>query len=425
LSSIKFSKKYEPLFQLLKSDNDYKDVDTVLVSGGRDSGKTFGVGCVCVLATADWNHRLLYTRYTMSSTDNSITAALENRMELFGLLDEFVYANHDYYHKNSKGKISITGHKTSSGNQSAKLKSLEDYSMFVTEEGEELPSYEDWKKIKLSIRAKDVQCINVIVFNPPTKKHWLYSQFYEGVPDGFNGVIGNVMYIHTNYLDLGKENIAIQNWNEYERLRLVYEYYLSLSKEEREQLPTKIIREYKEYKNIVLGSFRDTAEGVIFDYSIGEFPEDNTGLVFIGADQGFTHPTAFVKICVDRKNKKLYAKELFYKTNQTTSQIYDEIKEPCGYTRVWCDSAVPMFIADLKRKGLNIYSCKKPKINDSINAILDYELIIDKNSLNLQTELDNYSWSTKDKEVPIDDFNHAIDAMRYAFTEATSKRYKA
>jgi len=425
LSSIKFSNKYKPLFQLLKSDNEYKEVDTVLVSGGRDSGKTFGVGCACVLATADWNHRLLYTRYTMSSTDNSITAALENRMELFGLLDEFVYANHDYYHKNSKGKISITGHKTSSGNQSAKLKSLEDYSMFVTEEGEELPSYEDWKKIKLSIRAKDVQCINVIVFNPPTKKHWLYSQFYEGVPDGFNGVIGNVMYIHTNYLDLGKENIAIQNWNEYERLRLVYEYYLSLSKEEREQLPTKIVREYKEYKNIVLGSFRDTAEGVIFDYTIGDFPTDNTGLVFVGADQGFTHPTAFVKICVDRKNKKLYAKELFYKTNQTTTQIFEEVKDSVGYTRVWCDSAVPMFIADLKRKGLNIYSCKKPKINDSINAILDYELIIDKNSLNLQTELDNYSWSTKDKEVPIDDFNHAIDAMRYAFTEATSKRYKA
>lgn len=425
MSLIKFSKKYQPLFQLLKPDNQFKDVDTVLISGGRDSSKTFSGGSACVLGAADWNHRILYTRYTMSSTDNSITAALENRMEMLGLLDEFVYANHDYHHKTSKGKISITGHKTSSGNQSAKLKSLEDYSMFVTDEGEELPSYEDWKKIKLSIRAKDVQCLNIIIFNPPTKKHWLYPQFYEGVQEGFNGVIGNVMYIHTTYLDNGKENIAPQNWNEYERLREVYEYYLSVPTSEREQLSTKIIREYKEYKNVILGSFRDTAEGVIFNYTIGDFPSDNAGLVFIGADQGFTHPTAFIKICVDRKNKKLYAKELFYKTNQVTSQIFDEVKEQCGHTRIWCDSAVPMFIADLKRKGLNIYSCKKPKINDSINAILDYELIVDKNSLNLQTELDNYSWSSKDKEVPIDEFNHAIDAMRYAFTEATSKRYKS
>lgn len=158
---IKFSKKYNPLFQLLKArennNSELSKVDTVLISGGRDSSKTFTVGSFSVLASADWNHRILYTRYTMSSTDNSITAALENRMELLGLDSEFTFANHDYQHKYSRGKITITGHKTSSGNQSAKLKSLEDYSMFITDEGEELPSFEDWKKIKLSIRAKDVQ----------------------------------------------------------------------------------------------------------------------------------------------------------------------------------------------------------------------------------------------------------------------------
>lgn len=440
MSSIKFCKKYKPLFQLLKAREREKQlslsgldipedlkqllqVDTVLVSGGRDSGKTFGVGVACVIGTADYNHRLLYTRYTMSSTDNSITAALENRMDALGLLDEFVYANHDYYHKLSKGKISITGHKTSSGNQSAKLKSLEDYSMFVTEEGEELPTYEEWKKIKLSIRAKDVQCLNIIVFNPPTKTHWLYPEFYEGVPDGFNGIIGNVMYIHTTYLDNGKENIAPQNWNEYERLREVYKYYLSVPVSERDNLPKKIQREYREYKNVILGSFRDNAEGVIFDYTIGDFVEPEYGAV-IGADQGFTHPTAFVKVNVDKDNKKIYLKELFYKTNQTTSQIYEGVKESCGRTRIWCDSAVPMFIQDLKQKGLNIKSCTKPKITDSINAILDFDLIVDKNSLNLQSELNNYRWSNKGKEEPIDEFNHAIDAARYAITHVLSKKIR-
>lgn len=435
---IKFSKKYKPVFKLLKAREEAEqlslsglsvpddiqnllNVDTILVSGGRDSGKTFGIGCLSVLATADWNHRILYTRYTMSSTDNSITSALDNRMELLELEDEFEYANHDYRHKLSKGKISITGHKTSSGNQSAKLKSLEDYSMFITEEGEELPSYDEWKKIKLSIRAKDVQCLNIIVFNPPTKTHWLYSEFYEGVPEGYNGIIGNVMYIHTNYLDNGKENIAPQNWNEYERLRKVYEFYLNTPQDQRDKLPKKVIKEYKEYKNVILGSFRDNAEGVIFDYTIGDYVSSEYGDV-IGADQGFTHPTAFVMVNVDKSAKKIYLKELFYKTNQTTSQIYNGVKDSCGKTRIWCDSAVPMFIHDLKVKGLNIKECKKPKITDSINAILDYDLIVDKDSINLQNELNNYKWSDKGKEEPIDAFNHAIDAFRYAVTHKLNEK---
>lgn len=390
-------------------------VDTILVSGGRDSSKTFSVGAFTSLGAADYNHRILYTRYTMTSTDNSITSALDNRMQMLTVDNEFTYANHDYLHKSSKGKISITGHKTSSGNQSAKLKSLEDYSMFITDEGEELPNYEDWKKIKLSVRAKDVQCISLISFNPPPKTHWLYKEFYENVPIGFNGVIGNVMYIHTTYLDNGKANIAEHNWNEYERLRLIYESYLATAPEDRLLLPKRLVKDYKQYKDVILGSFRDSAEGVIFDYEIGEFVEPEYGAVY-GADHGFTHPTTFIKVYVDKDNKKIYLKETFYKTQQTTTQIYDAVKDEVGFIRVWCDSAVPMFIKDLHNRNLNIRACKKPKIKDSINAILDFELIVDKDSLNLINELNNYRWSDKREDEPVDAFNHCIDAARYAIT---------
>lgn len=86
-----------------------------------------------------------------------------------------------------------------------------------------------------------------------------------------------------------------------------------------------------------------------------------------------------------------------------------------------------MFINDLKKKGLNIRSCKKPKITDSINAILDFELIVDKDSVNLQNELDNYAWSDNtrtEREEPVDKFNHAIDAFRYAVTETLNKKIR-
>jgi phage terminase large subunit len=162
-------------------------------------------------------------------------------------------------------------------------------------------------------------------------------------------------------------------------------------------------------------------QGTIFNYTLGDFKEDDY-VSIIGADQGWTHPSAFVKVNVDKKEMKIYAKELFYGTEKTASEIYQAIKDQCGYTRIFCDSAAPMFIKDLKVLGLNIRPCKKPKIKDSIIAIQNYELIIDKNSLNLIAELNKYRWTDKDKEEPIDEFNHAIDALRYAVTHAIARK---
>ncbi len=421
---IQFSEKYNPLFEILNAkgtNSKLAKIDTILISGGRDSGKSFALSTFVGVASSDYNHRILYTRQTMSSTDNSITQALDNRLEMLGVSQEFEFANNNYRHKPSIGKITITGQKTSVGTQTAKLKSLEDYSIFITDEGEELTGYDDWVKIKRSMRAQDVQCLSIISFNPPTKTHWIYKEFYDGIPEGFNGIKDNIIYIHTNYLDNGKENMAEHNWLEYERLRLIYEDYLKVDARLRNDLPTKFKREAMEYKNIVLGSFRDVAEGIIFSYNVGDFPDNENGIIY-GMDQGYTHPTAVVKTLLDRKNKKIYLKEIFYKTHQTPETILKEIREEVGTKRIWCDSAVPMFIAQLRGAGLNIKECKKPKIVDSINSILDFELIIDKNSLNLQRELDNYRWSDKQKEEPIDDNNHAIDAFRYAITEQLRKR---
>jgi phage terminase large subunit len=408
---ITFSEKYHPLFELLNGI--YPQVDTVLISGGRDSGKTFAVTCFVSLAAADYNHRILFTRQTMSSTDRSITLALDNRMELLGVEDEFTFANNDYKTKHNKGLISITGQKTSVGTQTAKLKSLEDYSMFITEEGEELTNYEEWKKVKRSVRATDLQGISMIVFNPPTKAHWMYDQWYKSIPEGFNGVVGKIMYIHTNYLDNGKENMSPSNWEDYESLRLLYELYLATPKDQRADLSNKIIKGYKEYKNIVLGAFRDTAEGVVFDYEIGEFISTEYEDTY-GMDVGYNDSTAVVKVSVDKKQKKIYLQEVFYKSNQIPDTIVDAIKPIVGTSRIWCDNQAKMFIKDLANRGLNIKPCEKPKIRDSIMSILNYELIVTACSKNLIFELNNYKWSDNKKDEPIDQFNHAIDAFRYA-----------
>ena len=43
----------------------------------------------------------------------------------------------------------------------------------------------------------------------------------------------------------------------------------------------------------------------------------------------------------------------------------------------------------------------------------DYELIITPESHNLKKELNNYAWSNRKAGVPIDNYNHCIDAARY------------
>lgn len=399
-------------------------VDTVLLSGGRDSGKTYGLGCFVGVATSQFDHRVLYTRQTMTSTKNSISKALENRLETLGISDSYDYANYEYKFKGvakAKGLISITGQKTSSGTQTAKLKSLEDYSIFITDEGEELESASEWRKIKRSIRAQDVQCLNIISFNPPTKSHWLYKEFYEGIPEGFNGVKDTTLYIHTTYIDNGEENMAAHNWKEYETLRKIYESYKATPKQIRKDLPRKIILQAKEYENAILGGFRDIAEGVIFEFTIGDFVNSQYGDIY-GADQGYTHPSTVVKVNVDKKERKIYLKETYYETEQTTDVILESIRDEVGFSRIWADNAAALFIADLKKAGLNIKGAPKPKIKDSINAMLNYDIIIDKNSLNLQREFKEYRWSTKKEDYPVDDNNHGVDAARYAFTMIVKKR---
>jgi len=350
----------------------------------------------------------------MSSTNNSITRALDNRMELLQITDNFNFANNDYKSKHGKGLISLTGQKTSSGEQTAKLKSIEDYSIFVTEEGEELTSYEDWEKIKRSIRANDVQSLSMIIFNPPTKDHWLYTQFYQGVPDGFNGIIGNVMYIHTTYLDNGKENMAPHNWNEYERLRLVYEYWLANPN----TTDKKIIKEAKNYKNTVLGAFRDIAEGVIFDYEIGKFNPDNLPTTF-GMDFGFVDPITLVEVAIDNKRNIAYVKQHLYKSGILAEDAHEMIKDIVGLKLILADAQKIDDITRLQNLGLNIEKCFKggglngSSILPGIKAMKNFDIIVDPNSPDLIHEFNNYCWDPRKVETPKAGNDHLIDAVRY------------
>lgn len=352
----------------------------------------------------------------MTSTDNSITQALNNRLELLGIENEFEFANNNYTIKNSPGKISITGQKTSVGTQTAKLKSLEDYSIFVTDEGEEIKDYEGWVKIKRSMRAQDVQCLSIICFNPPTREHWIAQEFYEGIPDGFNGIRDGILYIHTTYLDNGKDNMAEHNWNEYEDLRINYEIYLSTPKDERELLPKIIEKKYKKYKYDILGGFKATADGVIYeDWELGKF--DDSFATIHGLDFGSNDPDACTEISIDESKKRIYIREKIFQNGLSTDGLAKLLEKNVGkHVIIIADSAGKRTIRDLWDLGFEIERCRKgpDSVWHGIKTIQGYTLIIDPESINLQKALNNYCWANKKNNIPNHDWSDLCDSFRYA-----------
>ena len=154
---------------------------------------------------------------------------------------------------------------------------------------------------------------------------------------------------------------------------------------------------------------RATVQGAIFEnWKQGDFPEHLD--VFYGQDYGFTKdPTTLVKVGIE--GKKIFVKEVFYETELTTSDIYDKTKV-VGKSKIIGDSAEPRLIRELRNKGLNIEGAHKTKIVEGIRMLQDYEIVVD--GANLVKEFSNYAWADKKGEVPIDDWNHGIDALRYA-----------
>jgi phage terminase large subunit len=89
---------------------------------------------------------------------------------------------------------------------------------------------------------------------------------------------------------------------------------------------------------------------------------------------------------------------------------------------VVADCAEPRLIADVRTDGFNIVACEKGK--DSVRLGLvnmqGFKIVVTPESHNIKKELNHYIWNDRKSNTPIDNFNHTIDAARYAFDELTN-----
>jgi len=382
---IKIKNKYS----LLGSDSRY-----FVVTGGRGSGKSYSLNSFLLLLTYEVGHVILFTRYTLTSAHVSIIPEFIDKIETADLSDDFYITKDEIINLKTGSKILFKGIKTSSGTQTANLKSLAGVTTWVLDEAEELNDEETFDKIDFSIRAKGIQNRVILVMNPATKEHFIYKRFFEqrGVEAGVSEVVKDTTYIHTTYLD-NKENLSESFLNQIERMK---------------------VGNQSKYNHIILGGWLDKAEGVVFtNWKFGEFNPDELQTSG-GMDFGFSvDPDTLTEVAIDKSKKIIYLKEHIYSNGLQTHVLAQMIVDRVGTMLIIADSAEPRLIADLKSKGVNIQAVKKGTIESGITMMLDYHIIVEKNSANIAKELNNYAYADKGSNLYIDKFNHAIDGIRY------------
>ena len=299
--NIKASSPYLPLFQ--RGGTRYK-----LVLGGRGSAKSFTVATALIDRTYDDDGTILFTRYTLVNAEVSILPEFVDKIERLGLQGDFTKSGNDLVNIRTGGRILFRGIKTSSGINTAALKSIPKLKMWVNDESEELVDETIFDTIDLSIRYNDAPAEVWLVANPPDIDHFLYRRFFKqrGIEDVWNGTKDDVTYIWTTYLTnphLPDEYVALA-----ERSKAVDMAY---------------------YEHVWLGHFATHKEGLIYkgwqEVTDAEWPLHLP--CWYGCDWGFSNdPAAVLRVTYDPATHTVWLRELMYETGMLTADIARAIR---------------------------------------------------------------------------------------------------
>lgn len=402
-NSVDINEIFLPLYTTKKRN--------ILLTGGRASLKSSTVHDFIIRLTFEKGHGVLFTRYTMKSAEKSIIPEFKVVAERLGLLEHFKITKSLVTNIHTGSFIIFSGIKTNSGDQTANLKSISGITTFVVEEGEDFLDEKAFDIIDESVRTKSKQNRVIWIQNPSTREHFIYERWIQNSSkqikvQGYNVTVSahsEVEHIHSSY------HIATEYLNE---------SWIKKAEDLKIKNPNK-------YYHRFIGGWLEKAEGVIFEnWREGEF--DNSLPYCRGLDFGyFPDPLAMVKVAVNKHLKKIYLKEEIYANNLSNDDLITTIKSRLDRKNdlIVCDTNEPRTLRTIRNSGVNAVKAvkKKDSILNDIRDIQDYELIIDPNSNNLKKELNNYAWNDKKASIPIDDYNHLLDGMRYGFRRLVKK----
>lgn len=270
------------------------------------------------------------------------------------------------------------------------------------EEAYEIMNEDDFDMLDESIRGEVPEGLFkqiTLTFNPWNQKHWLKKRFFDvSDPD--------ILAMTTDY--------RCNEW---------------LDDADRKLFEQMKKNNPRRYQVAGLGNW-GIAEGLIYEnwkeeaFDIDAVRRLDSVRAIFGLDFGYTNdPSALFCGLIDGKAKTLWVFDEMYEKGMSNERIFSRIAA-MGYAKekIRADSAEPKSIDRLRELGLvNIKAARKGKdsVNNGIDYLQDFRMIIHPRCVNFLTEIGNYSWEKDTKtgktlNKPIDDFNHIMDGMRYA-----------
>ena len=275
------------------------------------------------------------------------------------------------------------------------------------EEAYEINREQDFNMLDESIRGKIEEPLYkqiTLTFNPWNERHWLKKRFFDTEDE-------NIMAKTTNYM--------CNEW---------------LDESDKKLFEDMKKNNPRRYQVAGLGNW-GIVEGLVYEnweekeFDVNEISKRKGVKSAFGLDFGYANdPSAFFCGLIDVANKEIYVFDEIYKKAMKNRQIAEEIiRKGYGKEKIVADSQEPKSIDELYDLGLKVIRKSRKgrdSINNGVQYIQDYKIIIHPRCVNFITEISNYMWD-KDKfdnpvNKPVDDFNHLMDAMRYAL-ESYSK----
>ena len=366
--NIKTTIVYE---QLMESDNQDKRI--VVAQGGSRSGKTYNILIWWIVKLLQEEGKTLsIVRKTLPALKNSVLKDLVEVLEMMGLYDPRKFHKQEGFYELGSNIINWF-----SVDEPQKLRgSKRDY--LYCNEANEL-AIEDWNQ--LIFRTSDKVILDL---NPSELSCWVYD--LDNRDDCY--------YFKTNYKD-----------NPFVDKNIIKE--LESLKDKDENL----------YRIYTLGE-KGIATTLVFNkFNTIEKIPPTAKLLGRGMDMGYNDPTTLVEVYQD--NDILFMKELLYVRNLTMPDIIHKLDQ-LGITKtdeIWVDSASPQNIEELKRARYNAKPVNKKSILHGIDLMRRHIMFIEQTSKNILFEFGSYKWKTDNSgnllDVPQDNFNHTIDAIRY------------
>lgn len=365
---------------LLKAEELGKRI--VVAQGGSRSGKTFNILIWWIQKLLKERKTLSIVRKTLPSLKNSVLKDLIEVLEMYGVYNPSNWHKQEGWYELPNGSII----NFFSCDEPQKLRgSKRDY--LYCNEANEL-TIEDWRQ--LIMRTEGMITLDL---NPSEINCWVYELEKREDCYYFKSTWRENPFLSKSLID------------EIERLKETdLNYYRIYSLGER-GLPTELV--FNTW-NVV-----------------DDIPKD-CRLLGRGMDFGFNNATTLVEVY--QKNDELYLNELLFVKNLTMTDIIYKINELSieKTDAIWCDSALPQNIEELRRSRYNAKPVEKKSILSGIDKIKRHKVFITKGSGNIIREFQSYKWKV-DKDgrildVPVDLDNHTIDSVRYILESTLNKR---